>query len=173
MRTLVLIAVIVLASANFEPYDRSVTSRDRSNIYIDCVFATSHMMQVYHNTYWNNFNAFVNAIIEFLKENALYVILSPYIEDDSDLSVYQAMWAWIGSAISNHCCSIDLLYYFIDTIVVTIWSRIDVDKFLDLLWANLNKYTTMEKYYWEEFWTACPFMYWEIFTNYVKPYLQN
>lgn len=173
MKTLVLIAVITLAAAAFHPYDGAVTPRDRSNIYIDCAFATSHMLQVYHDSYWNNWTALINAIIDFLKNNALYVILTPYVQNDTELANYEALWVWLGTTIRNHCCGLDLIYYLVDNIVSTIWSRIDLDKFRELLWANLNKYTTMSKYYWDEFWMACPFTYWELYTNYIKPHIKN
>ncbi len=169
-----LMAVLALTSANsWQPYDPQVAAKDRANIYIDCAFASQYMAKVYHDSYWNNFNAFLSDVIDFLKDNALYVILTPYIKDSTDLAVYEAFWGWLGVTIRDHCCGLDLAYYLVNTVVVTIWARVDIDEFKRLLWANLNRYTTLSNFYWEEFWLTCPFTYWEIYTNYVKPILDN
>ena len=168
---------MVLASAwnnNWIPYDNSVTNRDRANIYLDCAFGTSYMAQRYQETYWNNFDAFLDLVVGWLKDNAIYVLLTPYVDDSESLANLEGLWAWIGAAISNHgCCSMSMIYYVIDTVVTTVWSRIDFDQFRNLLWHNLNQYTTVEQYYWDNFWTTCPFTYWELYKNIIEPLLRN
>ena len=71
--------LISFSSARWIPYDYSVTNPDRANIYIDCAFSTQYMMNTYYKTYWNNPQAFLDVIVDFLKSNFLFVILTPYI----------------------------------------------------------------------------------------------
>ena len=111
------------------------------------------------------------AALNFLKDNAIFVLLKPFVRDNIDLANYEALWVWLGEAISSKGCTLELLYYLIDSIMTSIWSRIEVDQFLDLLWSNLNLYSTLDKFYFDEFWTSCPFTYWELFKNLVEPYI--
>lgn len=171
MRTIVILTLLAFASTTWISYDSSVTSRDRTNIYFNCLYSSGHFFAVYQNIYWDNMRALVQVIASFLKDNAIFVLLSPYVNDSTDLANYDALWTWLGAAISAKGCSLDLLYYLIDSVISSIWSRIEVDQFLDLLWSNLNLYSTVDKFYFDEFWSSCPFTYWELYQNFIKPHL--
>ena len=81
MKSIILLSLLIVSfsSTRWVPYDYSVTNPDRANIYIDCAFSTKFMVDTYYKTYFNNFQAFVEVIVDFLKSNFLYVILTPYI----------------------------------------------------------------------------------------------
>ncbi len=57
----------------------------------------------------------------------------------------------------------------IDTTITTIWARLDVHEFRNLLWENLSLYSSLDKFYFDEFWMSCPFTFWELYKNLVEP----
>ena len=163
-----LVALLAIASAyEYDNVDR-VT---RTDVYVGCAFATYHMWSIYGDMILNNYEAFVNMIVAWLKDNVLYVLLTPYVQDSEDLQKAQSLWAWFTSMVDSHgCCSISMFTYLTNTLVTEIWGRIDFSQFRSLLWQNLNKYTSAGEFYYDQFFMTCPFMYNELWYNYIAQY---
>ena len=163
-----LVALLAIASAY--QYD-NVSTVTRSDVYVSCAFATYHMWSIYGNMILNNYETFLNMILTWLKDNVLYVLLTPYIQDGTDLIKAEALWAWFTATVDTHgCCGLSMFTYLTNTLVTEIWGRIDVDQFKSLLWQNLNKYKTEGQFYYDQFFMTCPFAYNELWYNYIQPY---
>lgn len=169
--TIIILSLVAFAYASWTPYDHNVTPKDRTNIYFNCLYSGAHFLALYEDVYWTNPQALFEEVLSFLKENAIFVLYTPFVKDNSDIAKFDELWTWLGEAISSRGCSLDLLYYLIDTVITTMWSRIEVDQFLDLLWKNLNLYSTVDRFYFNEFWFSCPFTFWELYKNIIEPHL--
>lgn len=170
MKTAFVLVALVALSAAFTQY-QNVEDITRVDIYTGCAFSTYHMWTIYGDMIMNNFDAFVDIGVNWLKDNILYVLLTPYVRDSTDLANAQSLWSWVESAVSsNGCCGLSMGIYIANTVITELWGRIDFSQFRSLIWANLNKYTTEGKFYYDQFFTTCPFMYTEIWNNYLAQY---
>lgn len=168
---IIFVALIVASQAAFQPYD-NVDQIARTNIWGDCGFASYHMWQQYGDIIMNNWESFLNMLTNWLKNNVLYILLTPYVNDAQSLSNAQALWAWFTAAVETHgCCGISMATYIANTLITNIWGRIDFTQFKSLLFENLNKYKNIEQFYWDEFWMTCPFTFSELYYSYIKPYI--
>ncbi len=162
--------VAAVSAANYE-YD-NVGMVTRSDVYVSCGFASYHMWSLYGETLINDYMTIVDMILSFLKDNLTYILLTPYIKDSDDLQKAESLWTWFTNMVNNEgCCDLKMFTYITNTLITTIWSRIDFTQFRELLWMNLNKYTTEGKFYYDQFFMTCPFMYSELYHNYIQPYL--
>ena len=168
---IILVALIVASQASFQAYD-NVDQVARANIWGDCGFASFHMWQQYGDIILNNWETFLNMLTNWLKNNVLYILLTPYVNDAQSLENAQALWAWFNTAVTDHgCCGISMATHIANTLITSIWGRIDFTQFKSLLFENLNKYKNIEQFYWDEFWMTCPFTFSEIYYSYVQPYI--
>ncbi len=85
MRVVIFLALIAFARGTWISYDNSASQKDRLNIYFNCAYSSKHFFALYENYYYDHFNSLVSDMMSFLRDRAIYVVLSPYIRDAADL----------------------------------------------------------------------------------------